>query len=162
MIYDLNNPFHRKQFIRYANRLLKSRCRTAELRNEAKRTINQNSYLHVLLRIMATETGVTENYSKEVYFKQLANPDIFFVDTLDPVKNVTVRHLRSTSDLTIQEMSAAISNFRHWADDEGYYLPEADSDDDGNITFASPEDEATYIQADVETRRMASQIGIKE
>ena len=42
-----------------------------------EKTLEQNGYLHVLCRIMAMETHVSERYAKYVYFKQLANPEIF-------------------------------------------------------------------------------------
>lgn len=153
MIYDLTNPLHRKQFARRANLMLKRHCTNAVLVDESKRTYNQNAYLHVLIRLMALNTGVKESYAKMVYFKQLANPDLFLVENNDPVTGNKVISFRSTSELSIEEMSRAINNFRHWAEDNGYYLPEATLDDTEKLVFKSEEDEKAFKQAEMETAR---------
>lgn len=153
MIYDLTNPLHRKQFARRANLMLKRHCTNAVLIDESKRTYNQNAYLHVLIRLMALNTGVKESYAKAVYFKQLANPDLFLVENNDPVTGNKVISFRSTSELSIEEMSRAINNFRHWAEDNGYYLPEATLDDTEKLVFKSEEDEKAFKQAEMETAR---------
>ena len=153
MIYDLTNPLHRKQFARRANLMLKRHCTNAVLIDESKRTYNQNAYLHVLIRLMALNTGVKESYAKTVYFKQLANPDLFLVENNNPVTGNKVISFRSTSELSIEEMSRAINNFRHWAEDNGYYLPEATLDDTEKLVFKSEEDEKAFKQAEMETAR---------
>ena len=117
MNYDLTNPLHRKQFVRRANKMLKDKCSNVSLVNESKRSLKQNSYLHVLCRIMAIETGVSEKYSKNVYFKIMSNPDIFIKDDVDKLTGMRVQYIRSTADLTADEMSRAINSFRRWAEE---------------------------------------------
>lgn len=153
MIYDLTNPLHRKQFVKRANKMLEKHCTNAVLIDESKRTVNQNSYLHVLIRLMALNTGVKESYAKSVYFKQLSNPDLFIVESDDPVTGNKVTSLRSSADLTVEEMCLAINNFRHWAEDNGYYLPEANLDDSDRLVFKTKEDEKAFKQAELETTR---------
>lgn len=153
MIYDLTNPLHRKQFVKRANKMLERRCTNAVLIDESKRTYNQNSYVHVLIRLMALNTGVKESYAKNVYFKQLSNPDLFVVEIEDPITGSKVHSLRSSSELTIEEMSRAINNFRHWAEDNGYYLPEATFDEEERAIFKTPQDEQAFKQAELETTR---------
>ena len=154
MKYDLTNKLHRKQFVKRCNDMLKKNCGCVELIDQSKRSLNQNAYLHVLIRILALETGVTETYAKQVYFKQLANPDLFIAEKTDEVSGVKVSYLRSTSELTAQEMSKAINSFRHWSEDNGYYLPEANLEDDGSMSFASDNDAEAFHQAEIETSRM--------
>jgi len=158
MIYDLTNPLHRKQFVTRANRMLAKKCTNAVLADETKRTINQNSYLHVLIRIMALSTGVKESYAKSVYFKQLANPDLFILETEDPVTGNSIQSLRSSSELTTDEMSVAINNFRRWAEENGYYLPDATFDEDERAIFKTPQDEQAFKQAEIETARASMYI----
>jgi len=153
MIYDLTNPLHRKQFAARANKMLERHCTNAVLADESKRTPNQNSYLHVLIRLMALNTGVKESYAKSVYFKQLANPDLFIQEYDDPVTGDKIQALRSSSELTIEEMAVAINNFRHWAEDNGYYLPDATFDEDERAIFKSAADEQAFKQAEIETAR---------
>ena len=138
--------------------MLALRLEKVELVNRSKRSIRQNDYLHVLIRILAIETGVTEEYSKQVYFKQLANPNIFIAESVDKVTGDKITYLRSSSDLTTEEMSRAINTFRHWSEENGYYLPEADIDDEGNMVFASEEDEKAYNQGELEASRLENYI----
>lgn len=152
MTYDLSNPLHRKQFVKRANKMLERHCTNAILVDESRRTYNQNSYLHVLIRTMALLTGVKESYAKNVYFKQLANPDLFVYENDDPIAGKLVS-LRSSSELTVEEMSRAISNFRHWAEDNGYYLPDATVDENDKIVFKTDVDEKAFKQAQIETDR---------
>jgi hypothetical protein len=156
MNYDLrrSNKESRKKFVKYANSLLKSERCNVSLIDESNRTLNQNSYIHVLCRILASQTGVTEAYAKQVYFKTLANPDIFVTTTKEPVTNQVVQAIRSTRDLTIPEMRRAISNFRAWAADNGFDLPDATLSDDGTMSFVTNYDKEAYNQAIIETSKM--------
>lgn len=61
--------------------------------------------------------------------------------------------LRSSSDLKVGEMSNAINNFRHWAEDNGYYLPEASENEDGTMQFNSEKDRQAFEKAEIETER---------
>ncbi len=107
MNYDLRktNKESRKRFLRYANSLLKNERSNVCLIDESDRTLNQNSYLHVLCRILASYSGVTEDYAKQVYFKRMANPDIFVTATKDPLTNQMITRTRSTTELTITRPS---------------------------------------------------------
>lgn len=153
MNYDLRrtNKESRKRFVRYANALLKSERSNVSLIDESNRTLNQNSYIHVLCRILAAQTGVTEAYAKQVYFKTIANPEIFVTATKDCLTNQMVSVTRSTKDLTIPEMRKAISNFRMWAAENGFDLPEATLSDDGSMSFVSDYDKEAFNQAIIET-----------
>ena len=134
--------------------MLEKKCQSATLIDGSKRTLSQNSYLHVLCRILAIEIGVTEKYAKDVYFKQLANPDLFIRDESDSLTGMKIQRLRSTSELTTEEMSKAINTFRHWSEEQGYYLPEANPDDDGSMEFASENDELAFRQGELESSRL--------
>lgn len=154
MNYDLSIQDERRSFIRRANALLKKQRGNVSLKDESNRTLNQNSYLHILCRIMAVQTGVTEAYAKQVYLKELASPSLFVTVSKDKITGQTVRYYRSTSDLTIPEMRRAITDFRKWASENGYYLPEAVIADDGSMTFASEQDKDSYHQALIQTSKL--------
>lgn len=151
MKYDLTIKDDRRKFIHRANVLLQSQRSLVELSDESGRTLNQNSYLHVLCRILAAETGVTENYAKQVYLKQLACPDIFISVTKDELAGKAISITRSTADLSIPEMRKVITEFRDWAAGNGYYLPEASVNDDGTLTFTSENDKKAFHKALIET-----------
>lgn len=153
MNYDLTSKEDRCRFIKRANKLLKDQRNNVSLIDESNRTLNQNSYIHVLCRILAADTGVTESYAKQVYFKTLANPDIFVTTTKDAISNKIVSITKSTKDITITEMRKAITSFIDWAADNGYVLPEATVNDDGTITFSSQEAKDIFHKAEIETSK---------
>jgi hypothetical protein len=153
MNYDLTNKENRKRFIARCNSLLKNQRNNVVLIDESNRTLSQNRYIHVLCRILAQDVGVTEEYAKQVYFKELANPNLFVTCTKDPLTNEMVKITRSTCDLTIDEMRKAISRFITWAAENGYVLPEATLNDDGTMTFNDDENNASFHQAEIETSK---------
>lgn len=154
MNYDLSIKEDRRKFILRANSLLKNQRNNVALQDESSRTLNQNSYIHVLCRIMALETGVTEDYAKQVYFKRFANSEIFIHSTKDVVTNKMIVVSKSVSELNITEMRRAIDNFLKWAAENGYYLPEAKLNDDGSMDFKSCKDKDAYHQAIIKTSRV--------
>ena len=89
-----------------------------------KRSIKQNSYLHLILGYFATQTGDTLEWVKQQYFKKLCNPDIFIGDRHDRFLG-TVKYIKSSAELTTDQMNMAIERFRNWAAAEaGIYLPD--------------------------------------
>lgn len=153
MNYDLTNKENRRRFIARCNSLLKNQRNNVCLIDESGRTLNQNRYIHVLCRILAQDVGVTEEYAKQVYFKELANPDIFITRTKDPLTNEFIKITKSTCDLTIDEMRRAISGFIRWAAENGYELPEASLNDDGTMSFGDDHNDAAFHQAEIETSK---------
>ena len=153
MNYDLTLKEDRRKFIVRANKLLKSQRDNVSLVDESNRTLNQNSYLHVLCRILAQDIGTSEKYAKQVYFKELSNSELFCRVTKDPLTGEMLRTVRSTSELTIPEMSQAIDNFILWAADKGYRLPEATVNADGSMTFKTNDDKLAFHQAEILTSR---------
>ena len=154
MNYDLTDKQQRSRFIKRCNALLKNQRNNVCLIDESGRTLSQNKYIHVLCRILAADIGVTEQYAKQVYFKSLANPGMFVTVSKDPLTGEMVKTIRSTCDLTIEEMRKAIDGFRRWAAENGYELPEATLQDDGTMTFEKDGDKIAFHQAEIETSKM--------
>jgi len=154
MNYDLTIKEERKNFIKRANYLLKNQRVNVSLKDDSNRTLNQNSYIHVLCRILAAQTGVTEAYAKQVYLKDIACRDIFVTTTKDKVTGTMVKYYRSTSDLSIPEMRKTISMFREWASENGFSLPDATIADDGSMSFSSQSDSDAYHQAVIQTSKL--------
>lgn len=154
MFYDLNNPLHRQQFKAYAKKLLKDN-KQVELTDKTTRTLRQNAYLHTLIRVLAIETGVTERYAKDEYFKRMANPDLFVKQIKDPITNEDKEVLGDSATLSITDMSIAIDKFRTWSEEQGIYLPEAHlTGEEDMMAFVTETDAKAYDQAVVETGRL--------
>lgn len=153
MNYDLTQKEDRRRFLRRANHLLRKQRENVALVDESNRTPNQNSYLHVLCRILAQDIGTSEYYAKQVYFKRFANQELFIRMSKDELTGKMVETIRSSAELTIPEMSKAIDNFHMWAAEQGYKLPEATLKEDGSLEFKSEEDKKAFHQAQIMTSK---------
>lgn len=121
MQYDLTSDFQRKAFLSRVDNLLEKGC-LVELTEKSVRTQGQNNYLHLLLGMVAMETGNTLEDVKREYFKELVNPDIFRSYRTDNRGN-TIRVYRSSADVSKEEMSVAIDRFKRWGAENGIYMP---------------------------------------
>jgi hypothetical protein len=127
MLYNLADDLQRQAFLTKVDRYL-SKGAVVDLSGRAFRTKAQNAYLHAILGVVAMDTGVTLQYCKDAYFKRLVNPDLFVRETDDKYAG-RVTTLRSSADLTKEEMSVAIDRFKRWASGEGIYIPEMGDDE---------------------------------
>ena len=124
MVYDLSSDFQRKSFLARMDNLMEKGA-VVELTEKAFRSPNQNRYLHLLIGVVAIETGNTLEDAKKWYFKETCNPDIFHVQHRDKMGNC-IDHIRSTAELTKEEMSTAIDRFKRWGAENGIYMPNPD------------------------------------
>jgi len=128
MLYDLSNPLARESFKLKCN-MLYSKGVIVELTEKKTRTLSQNSYLHVILAYFGQQYGESAEYVKTNLFKRAWNPDLFVRSKVDPILG-EIRYLRSSADLTKEEMTTAIERFRNHASmDAGIYIPSADEKD---------------------------------
>ena len=86
------------------------------------------------------ETGNTMDYVKRYYFKAHCNADLFVSGRYDTRLQQNVRTLKSSRDLSTEDMTTAIERFRNWAATEGWYIP-------------TPEEEYMIRQAEIEINR---------
>jgi len=122
MIYDGSNPIDQRRARDRLNKLIESSC-VFELTEKTKRSYSQNNYLHMIISYLACETGETHDYVKDVYYKYASNKDIYVLESEDKRIGI-VRRLKSSSELTKDEMSLSIERFRNFASVEcGIYLP---------------------------------------
>lgn len=125
MKYDLSKSIDRERFKRRCNELFEKRS-FVELKDKSSRTLSQNKYLHLIIGYLASEVGVSLEYAKSEYYKKATNGEIFIRTMTDPVTGRETQTLRSSSGLTVEEMSITIDRFRDWSSAvAGIYLPEA-------------------------------------
>ena len=128
MKYDLSKNIDRERFKRRCNELFEKRS-FVELTDKTGRTLRQNNYLHLIISYLATEVGVSTDYAKREYYKKAANGELFIRPMTDPVTSARALTLRSSAELTREEMRTSIDRFRNWASQEaGIYLPEANEE----------------------------------
>lgn len=121
MQYDLSKTLDRERFKTRCNALYKKGC-VVEMTERTFRTGQQNSYLHLLIGVVAMETGVTLDYAKMEYFKRLVNRDIFVRKVTDRLAG-EIEVVRSSAELTKEEMTTAIDRLKRWGAENGIYLP---------------------------------------
>ena len=124
MLYDLNNELSRQRFSARVRKLWEGRA-IVDLTVPNRRTGSQNRYLHVILGILAMETGNPLSFIKTEIFKRRVNPDLFVTVKSDPVLG-EITTLRSTRDLTSEEMSQAIDKYVIFCAQLGFYIPSPD------------------------------------
>lgn len=139
MQYNLATELDQERFVNRANALLQKRC-VIELTEKTYRSPNQNRYLHLLIGVVAMDTGVGLDYAKREYFKKLVNRDIFVIKKSDRFAG-EIEDLRSSADLAIEEMSMAIDRFKRWGAENGFYMP-------------NPEDTAILKDIEIEMGRL--------
>jgi hypothetical protein len=144
MQYDLSMEFQRNAFLFRVNKLMERRA-VVELTEKAFRSKSQNNYLHLLIGVVAMETGNTLEYCKEWYFKRLCNKDLFITTREDKFAG-EVEVIRSSADLTQEEMSIAIDRFKRWGAENGIYLP-------------NPGDESLLQEIAIEMGRQQAYLG---
>lgn len=85
------------------------------------RSLNQNSYLHLLLGYFGSHFGYTLDEAKIIY-KRDVNPSIYVYE-----KN-KAKFLRSSVDLDTGEMTKTIDRFREFSKEQGLPLPAAENE----------------------------------
>lgn len=128
LTFDLKNPIDVSKFDNWIQKqkLNKSCVQVKTQADISTRTIDQNKYLHLILTWFAIETGYTLEFVKREYFKLLVNPELFVIEVACKFTGEIKTSLRSSKDLTINEMILAINKFRNWSSEfAGIYLPEA-------------------------------------
>jgi hypothetical protein len=117
--YNLSEISEHKAALVKLNHLI-SKSVIVEIKEiRAKRTIKQNSYLHVILTIFANETGYTVEESK-ILFARLFGKFMIYEKNGHKFK-------QSTSSLDTMQLTEYIDFIRHYSSEEaGIYLPTPD------------------------------------
>lgn len=128
-IFNLQNAYDIPKFKEYINKLFKERAVVEVKKRVINRTIPQNSYLHLLLAYFGTEYGLSMEEVKLDIYKRICNKDLFERISVNK-RGRTITYLRSSADLTTDEMALSITRFKNWAASEaGIYLPDAANKD---------------------------------
>jgi hypothetical protein len=126
MIYDTTNQFQLNQMLDKI-KLYISKGKTIDLKvKQPKRSISQNSYLHLILSWFAVETGYTLEEVKQDIYKKHVNQNLFYEgEATGKIEGIVIERWRSTSSLSKEEMTLSIDRFRNFSSIElGIYLPE--------------------------------------
>lgn len=121
-VYNPHNSFDVQKFKEACQRLL-AQDNLIELKTyRPRRSSQQNKYLHAILSYFAVEFGYSLDEVKVDFFKRLCNASLF--QTTIRTKRGEHQVLRSTRELSTEEMTLAIERFRNYcASEAGLYIP---------------------------------------
>lgn len=116
---DVQNAVEKFKYYIRNNKVFELRAK------QVPKTYPQLKYVHLIISWFALEYGETKEYVKLNFFKKAANSDIFETEYVNKKTGEIRTEIRSTADLTKDELSMAISRFRDYSSKEaGIYLPE--------------------------------------
>ena len=117
MIIDSSNPFDVKKADVYYEKLKSQKAKFEINKPREKRSVDQNSFLHVCLGYFCLHTGYTLNEAKCEFADML--PELMIYE-----KNGK-NYRRSTSDLDSKEMTILIDYIRNFCNEQlGVYIPD--------------------------------------
>ena len=125
MWFNLKNVFELEKF-RAKVTELENKGAMVELKEKRGRSLNQNAYCHLAISYFALQIGLPMQEVKDAYFKNYCNHELFARKRYDKILNVEREYLRSTTELTKDEMSLAIDRFLKFAAEQGVYIAPSD------------------------------------
>lgn len=126
MWYNLKNPLEIDQFKDRVTEL-RNKGAVVELTEKRARSLQANKYLHLMLSKFALEYGYTLDEVKTHFYKIVVNPDLFVRERVDKFSGEIYKYVRSSAELTSEEMSKSIEAFREfWLEEGGYRFPSSD------------------------------------
>lgn len=132
MIYNLSNPYDAEKFMRRVKTLteqeklveLSVEKEETEENENGDRTSSQNKYLHLIISYFASQYGCSVDEAKIDFYKRTCNKELFERWRKNK-RGDLVAYLRSSANLSKEEMSLSIDRFRYWsASVAGIYLPQ--------------------------------------
>src|SRR4051812_16007102 len=116
MKFNLANKTEKSQAFTYFLTLANKKALVEVKKISPKRSLSQNNYLHLLLGAFGQHFGYTLEEAKTIY-KRDVNPGIYVYD-----KNGS-KFLRSSAELSKEEMAKTVDKFMEWSKEQGYELP---------------------------------------
>jgi hypothetical protein len=103
----------------YLDCLLQKKSLVEVKRLSPTRSLSQNAYLHLTFQIFAVQYGEPSVTAvKSIHYKKYANPDIYIAKSKEGDL-----FLRSSADLTVEETTRSIENWRAYAGENGIDIP---------------------------------------
>lgn len=126
MMYNTSNPLEVQNLRLRIDKLI-AKGSMVEVVEKKARSLKSNAYLHTILSYFGLQTGNTLSEVKELYYKRICNPDLFVRSKHDNILGKDREYLRSTTELTQEEMSLSIDRFRTWASQTAeIYIPSSE------------------------------------
>ena len=122
MKFNTANQVEKKEAFSYFTRLANKKQIIEIKKVSPKRTLSQNSYLHLIIGAFGAHFGYTMEEAKQIY-KEI-NMTVYLYRKEN--RGITREFWRSSADLTKEEMMQTIDRFRQKSEEAGYPLPDAE------------------------------------
>ena len=126
MLLDLTKQFEINKAETKLSQLIKKGAKIELTEKKAMRSVKQNSYLHAILTIFSVEYGETIEYTKQTIFKATVNAELFIYERTNKKTGEIREDLKSTKNISKDEMNIAIERFRNFASENGIYIMDAE------------------------------------
>lgn len=127
MKYDLSNQREAGEALMHLSQLVSDKKKVEIRTIKPRRSLPQNSYLHLLLGYFGSHFGYTLEEAKELYKRLPGNKELY-VYTKD-VGGKPFEFTRSSADFNKDEMTKSIDTLRTWSAKMGFPLPTATDQD---------------------------------
>lgn len=141
--YNTSNPLEKQQFLLRANKLAEKGKVVGLGEKRPQRSLNQNSYLWLILAYWGCQTGHTKEEAEAIY-KEINRRLYYFEKEVYGKQYFYIKH---TYELNTAEMTESIERFRNWsamneacpvyipAPNESYYFQEMELEIERNKEF---------------------------
>lgn len=137
MIFNTSNTEELRKATEYLNQIARLGKKVKVERVAEHRSLNQNSYLHLILAYFGSEVGYTLEEAKTLYKR--VNSDIYLYE-----KN-GAKFLKSSADLSKEDMMKSIDRFMQYSEEQGVPLPKSDNQDFLDLATNTVEAHKNYL-----------------
>jgi hypothetical protein len=123
--YNTAIPAEKKEAMSYFMRLINKKQIIEVKKVQPGRTLRQNAYLHLIIGAFGANFGYTLEEAKAIYKR--VNKELYVYQKTSPTGETLV-FVKSSADLTKEEMMLTIDKFRNYSAENGYPLPEAENE----------------------------------
>lgn len=127
MLLDTKIQFEAKKLQTRVDYLIAKGAKVDIVEKFPKRSTDQNSFFYAVLTQFCVEYGETIEYVKERMFKTEINPEIFIYERVNRKTGESRKALKSSADITTEEMSISINKFLKYAAEMGIYIMDAET-----------------------------------
>ena len=127
MKYNLASTIEQGRALAYLAQLVEKKVVVDVKEVKPRRSLPQNRYLHLLLGYFGQSLGYTREEAKMIYKQLPGNKDVYVYEK--DVGGKPMTFVRSSAELTKEEMTKTIDVLRDWSNRLGYPLPTATDKD---------------------------------
>ena len=137
MIYRLSNEIEARNAQSRLDYLIRKGKKIEIKQRNSKRTLSQNSFLHLLIGYFGSQYGLSLLEAKQYY--KMINEDLYYYDKSG------YTYIKSSKDLNKADMARSIDRFINHAEANGIQMPRAGEQEFIDHAINQVEQNANYL-----------------